>query len=204
MVTSRSLLCSACTVGWIARVNRKRRERAARSYFLEAIADTIERLDHIELDVACPELYAQPLDVAVDGSVVDIHLIVVGCIHQGVAVFTTPGLLASACKMRNSVTVSVISSFFQVQACRSGSIRSWPRSKTLLSASFGTMPSLGEARRRTTLTRSARRRCEKGLRMKSSAPIFRPNNSSICSSFEVRKITGRSDFCRSRRNISMP
>src|SRR4029077_17680534 len=87
MVTSRSLLCSACTVGWIARVNRKRRERAARSYFLEVIADTIERLDHIELDVACPELYAQPLDVAVDGPVVDIHLIVVSCIHQGVAAF---------------------------------------------------------------------------------------------------------------------
>ena len=40
--------------------------------------------------------------------------------------------------------------------------------------------------------------------MKSSAPIFRPNNSSICSSFEVRKITGRSDFCRSRRNVSIP
>jgi hypothetical protein len=54
MVTSRSLLCSACAVGWIARVNRKRRERAARAYFLEAIADTIERLDHIELDVALP------------------------------------------------------------------------------------------------------------------------------------------------------
>jgi hypothetical protein len=65
--------------GWIATVNRKRRERAARSYFLEAIADTIERLDHIELDVACPELYAQPLDVAVDGPVVHILLIVIGC-----------------------------------------------------------------------------------------------------------------------------
>jgi hypothetical protein len=79
MVTSPSLLCSARTVGWIATVNRKRRERAARSYFLEAIADTIERLDHIELDVACPELYAQPLDVAVDGPVVHILLIVIGC-----------------------------------------------------------------------------------------------------------------------------
>ena len=33
--------------------------------------------------------------------------------------------------------------------------------------------------------------------MKSSAPILRPNNSSISSSFEVRKITGKSDFCRS-------
>ena len=40
--------------------------------------------------------------------------------------------------------------------------------------------------------------------MKSSAPILRPNNSSISSSLEVRKITGRSDFCRSRRSVSMP
>jgi hypothetical protein len=62
-------------------------QKAVRSYFLEAIADAIERLDHIELDVACPELYAQPLDVTVNGPVVDIHLIVVSCIHQGVAAF---------------------------------------------------------------------------------------------------------------------
>jgi hypothetical protein len=54
---------------------------------IEAITDTIERLDHIELDIACHELLAQPLDVAVDGPVVHIHLIVVGCIHQGVAAF---------------------------------------------------------------------------------------------------------------------
>ena len=40
--------------------------------------------------------------------------------------------------------------------------------------------------------------------MKSSAPIFSPNSSSISSSFEVRKITGRSDFWRSRRNSSIP
>jgi hypothetical protein len=40
--------------------------------------------------------------------------------------------------------------------------------------------------------------------MKSSAPIFSPNSSSISSSFDVRKITGMSDFCRSRRSSSMP
>ncbi len=40
--------------------------------------------------------------------------------------------------------------------------------------------------------------------MKSSAPILRPNSSSISSSLEVRKITGRSDFWRSRRRSSMP
>src|SRR5580692_10342311 len=70
-------------------------------------------------------------------------------------------------------------------------MRRRPRSNTLLSVSFGAVPSFGDARRSTALTRSTRRRCEKGLRIKSSAPIFRPNNSSISSSFEVRKITGR-------------
>ena len=60
------------------------------------------------------------------------------------------------------------------------------------------------SRRNTALTRSTKSRCENGLRMKSSAPILRPNNSSISSSFEVRKITGRSDFCRNRLKVSMP
>src|SRR5215211_5766184 len=58
---------------------------------------------------------------------------------------------------------------------------------------------------KAVLRRAApRRRCENGLRMKSSAPIFRPNNSSISSSFEVRKITGMSDFWRRRRSVSIP
>jgi hypothetical protein len=43
--------------------------RPVGSYVLEAIADAIERLNHIEFDVACLELYAQPFDVAVDGPV---------------------------------------------------------------------------------------------------------------------------------------
>ena len=66
------------------------------------------------------------------------------------------------------------------------------------------MPSFGTPRRSTALTRSTSRRCENGLRMKSSAPILRPNSSSISSSLEVRKITGMSVFWRSRRNSSMP
>ena len=58
----------------------------------------------------------------------------------------------------------------------------------------------GAARRSTALTRSTSSRCENGLRMKSSAPILRPNSSSISSSLEVRKITGMSVFWRSRRS----
>ena len=59
--------------------------------------------------------------------------------------------------------------------------------------------SRGWKRRSTALTRSTSRRCENGFLMKSSAPIFRPNSSSISSSFEVRKMTGRSVFWRRRR-----
>ena len=39
------------------------------SFFLETIADAVERLDHIELAVACLELSPQPLDMTVDSSV---------------------------------------------------------------------------------------------------------------------------------------
>src|SRR5208282_1650331 len=58
--------------------------------FLEPIADAVKRLNHIEFYVACLELFAQPLDVTVDGSVVYIHLVVVGRIHQCVAAFHHP------------------------------------------------------------------------------------------------------------------
>jgi hypothetical protein len=68
----------------------------------------------------------------------------------------------------------------------------------------GTEPSFGTTRRKTALTRSTKSRWEKGLRMKSSAPIFKPKSSSISSSFEVRKITGMSVLWRRRRSSSMP
>src|ERR1700761_4464341 len=55
------------------------------SSFLEAVADAVERFDHLEIVVDHLELLAQPLDVAVDGAVVDIDLVVIGRIHQRVA-----------------------------------------------------------------------------------------------------------------------
>ena len=65
-------------------------KETAGSCFLKAIANTIKRLDHIELNVACLELLAQSLDVAVDSSLVHVYLIVVSSIHQGVAAFDYP------------------------------------------------------------------------------------------------------------------
>ena len=55
------------------------------SDLLEAIAHAVERLDHLEIVVDRLELLAQPLDVAVDGAVVDIDLVVIGRVHQRVA-----------------------------------------------------------------------------------------------------------------------
>src|SRR5262245_17886203 len=56
-----------------------------RSCLLETVADAVQCLDHVEAVVDRFELLAQALDVAVDGAIVDIDLIVVGRIHQGVA-----------------------------------------------------------------------------------------------------------------------
>src|SRR3546814_10319537 len=51
-----------------------------------AIADAIERLDLLEAVIDVAELLAQPLDVAVDGAVVDIDGLAVGRVHELVAV----------------------------------------------------------------------------------------------------------------------
>src|ERR1700730_10469683 len=51
------------------------RLRKTRALFLETITYAVQRLDHIEIVVAGLELLAQPLDVAVDGAVVDIDLV---------------------------------------------------------------------------------------------------------------------------------
>src|SRR6516162_10851218 len=50
--------------------------------FLEPVAHSVKRLDHVEVVVGLLELLAQALDVAVNGTVVDIDLIVIGGVHQ--------------------------------------------------------------------------------------------------------------------------
>ncbi len=60
-------------------------QEACRSGFLEAVAHPVQGFDHLEIVVHHLELLAQPLDVAVDGAIVDINLIVIGRVHQRVA-----------------------------------------------------------------------------------------------------------------------
>src|SRR3954447_1472264 len=62
-----------------------------RLHLLEPIADAIQRFDHVEVVVGPLELLAQALDVAVDGAVVDVDLIVVGGIHQRIAALDHAG-----------------------------------------------------------------------------------------------------------------
>src|SRR4051794_21811171 len=56
-----------------------------------AISDAIQRLDLREVVVDDLELLAQPLDVAVDGAVVDIDVLAVGGVHQLVAALDVAG-----------------------------------------------------------------------------------------------------------------
>src|ERR1700754_3797030 len=58
-----------------------------RSGFAGAVADAIQGFDRVDLRIDLPELLTHALDVAVDGPVVDVDLILVGRVHQVVAAF---------------------------------------------------------------------------------------------------------------------
>src|SRR5262245_33082678 len=59
--------------------------------FLETIADAIQRFDHLEIVVNDLEFLAQALDVAVDGAVIHVDLVVIGRVHQRVAALNHAG-----------------------------------------------------------------------------------------------------------------
>src|SRR5579871_1810354 len=66
---------------------RRGQALTALSDFLETVTDAIKRLNHLEIVIDDLEFLAQPLDVAVDGAVIDIDLIVIRGIHQRIAAF---------------------------------------------------------------------------------------------------------------------
>src|SRR5258708_26784935 len=83
-------------MSWPRRVPGSQRRRGAlrpRSGFAVSVSDAIEGFDCVELGVNVAELLAHALDVAVDGAVVDINLIVVGRVHQVVAALHEAGAL---------------------------------------------------------------------------------------------------------------
>ncbi len=93
-----------------------------------AVADAIQGLDGVELGIDLAELLAHPLDVAVDGAVVDIDLIVVGGVHQVVAALHEAGALGQrTAGSRNSVTVRRTGLPSHRLSWRAGSSVSLPR-----------------------------------------------------------------------------
>src|SRR5689334_21664598 len=73
--------------------HRYRAGRGVRSAFAVAVADAVEGFDSVKLRVDLSELLAHALDVAVDGAVVDVDLVVVGGVHQVVAALHEAGPL---------------------------------------------------------------------------------------------------------------
>src|SRR5678815_869038 len=63
----------------------QRSARSASSFFSKAIAYAVKRLDSLEVGIEGAELAPQSLDVAVDGSVVDIDVVLIGDVHQLIA-----------------------------------------------------------------------------------------------------------------------
>src|SRR4051794_905620 len=59
--------------------------RSASSLFVKTVSDAIEGLDCIELGVDRAELAADALDVAVDGTVVDEHVVLISDVQKLVA-----------------------------------------------------------------------------------------------------------------------
>src|SRR5690606_35153950 len=84
------------------RVRRRRPALAGAdgSAFAVAVSDAIQGLDRVELGIDDPELLAHALDVAVDGPVVDVDLVVVGGVHQVVAALHEAGPLGQRLKQQ--------------------------------------------------------------------------------------------------------
>src|SRR5688572_22445621 len=68
--------------------------RSLSSLLGKAVSDAVERLDRVEVAVDLAELAPHALDVAVDGAVVDIDVVLIGDVHQLVARFHHAGALS--------------------------------------------------------------------------------------------------------------
>src|ERR1044072_2169623 len=69
------------------------RSRSLSSLLGKTIAHAVESLDRLELAVRRPELAPQALDVAVDGPIVDIDVVLISDVHELVARFDHSGPL---------------------------------------------------------------------------------------------------------------
>src|SRR3977135_3149889 len=67
-----------------------RSRTARRRLILEAVPGSVQRLNHIKFGIGTPEFLAQAFDVAVHVAILDIDLLVVGRVHQGVTTLDPP------------------------------------------------------------------------------------------------------------------
>src|SRR4051812_19003836 len=74
-------------IRWRSEMRRVQPHRPRPSLLAKAVPDAVERLDRPELAVDGAELAAHALDMAVDGAIVDIDVVLIGDVHQLVARF---------------------------------------------------------------------------------------------------------------------
>src|SRR3954471_10989625 len=67
------------------RVQPRKPDGRSLSFLAKAVPDSIKRLDRVEPAVDGAELAAHALDMAVDGAIVDIDVVLIGDVHQLVA-----------------------------------------------------------------------------------------------------------------------
>src|SRR3546814_7580395 len=71
----------------------QRSARSRSSFLGKTVAHAVKRLDRAEIFVDGPEFAPKALDVAVDGTIVDIDVVLIGYVHQLVARFDDAGAL---------------------------------------------------------------------------------------------------------------
>src|SRR6185437_5362644 len=177
------------------------------SLLVESIADAIEGLDCIEFGVDASKLASDALDVAVDGSVVDIDVLVIGHIEQLVARFHDAGALRERLEDQEfgdgeahvlTVPSDLVPSrvHHQAPAFERRRLRFF-RTRTRLAS----LELLAPQDRSDSGDQQALRERLRNIVIRAHREA---RASSSSSSFDVRKITGTELNSRIRRNSSIP
>src|SRR3546814_3301598 len=80
----------------------QRSARSRSSFLGKTVAHAVKRLDRAEIFVDGPEFAPKALDVAVDGTIVDIDVVLIGYVHQLVARFDDAGADRKSTRLNSS------------------------------------------------------------------------------------------------------
>src|ERR1700683_2625321 len=159
--------------------------------FLKPVTHPVQRINHVKRIVHSLEFLAHAFDVTVDGTIIDVNLIIVNGVHQGVTAFDYAG--AHGERLHDQEFGDSEGDRFVLPGAHVA-LRVDAELAALQHLSWFCFLPDRAFLAAPAPEHSARSRWENGFRTKSPAPILRPNISSNSSSFEVRKITGKSDF----------